>query len=136
VAARRCGATSPSSSSAAIRGPDLAGRIGGDEFAVLLHGAEAASGEAVAARLLASLDTPVDAGEHLLFVKASIGLAQSATADTPEDVLRHADIAMYAAKERGKACCSARPADSWESERAYDEDGQHNGRDGRDTPHE
>jgi diguanylate cyclase (GGDEF)-like protein len=80
-------------------------RVAGDEFAVLLTGADA-DPEELADRLLAALSQPIS--EHRLLVQASIGIADSAasaTADpaTVDSVLRDADVAMYTAKQRGKA---------------------------------
>ncbi|WP_275407474.1 putative bifunctional diguanylate cyclase/phosphodiesterase [Paractinoplanes ferrugineus] len=82
-------------------GPDgLPVRLGGDEFAVLIEGDEVI-GEAVAERILDALSGPVSA--HHLLAHASIGIA-TANAGTPLDhVLRDADVAMYTAKQRGKA---------------------------------
>ncbi|WP_240670604.1 putative bifunctional diguanylate cyclase/phosphodiesterase [Actinoplanes solisilvae] len=87
-------------------GPDaLAARLGGDEFGVLLPGASCigspASGEAVADRLLQALEEPI--GAHRLLTHASVGIASAAPGTGLDVVLRHADIAMYAAKQRGKA---------------------------------
>ncbi|GIM96085.1 hypothetical protein Ato02nite_078780 [Paractinoplanes toevensis] len=74
-------------------------RLGGDEFAVLLEGD--VIGEPVAERILESFGGPMST--HHLLVNASIGIA-TANAGTPLDhVLRDADVAMYAAKQRGKA---------------------------------
>jgi diguanylate cyclase (GGDEF)-like protein len=74
-------------------------RLGGDEFAVVLEGS--GGGERVAERVLDAFTGPVS--EHDLLVHASIGIAD-APAGTPLDqVLRDADVAMYAAKQRGKA---------------------------------
>jgi len=75
-------------------------RVGGDEFAVLLTGADAAPDE-LAGRLLAAFKHPV--GEHRLLVQASIGIATAVPGSTVDSVLRAADVAMYLAKHRGKA---------------------------------
>jgi diguanylate cyclase (GGDEF)-like protein len=75
-------------------------RVGGDEFAVLLTGAEA-DPEELAGRLLAALNRPIS--EHRLLVQASIGIADAAPGATVDSVLRDADVAMYTAKQRGKA---------------------------------
>nr|WP_296069024.1 bifunctional diguanylate cyclase/phosphodiesterase [uncultured Actinoplanes sp.] len=76
-------------------------RLGGDEFAVVLEGS--GGGEPVAERILDAFTAPVS--EHDLLVHASIGIAD-APAGTPMDqLLRDADVAMYAAKQRGKANC-------------------------------
>jgi diguanylate cyclase (GGDEF)-like protein len=82
---------------------DLPARLGGDEFAVLLGVDDPVAADAAAARVLAGLCAPVVAGEHQLLVHASIGVATARNGDEPEDVLRNADIAMYAAKAAGKA---------------------------------
>jgi diguanylate cyclase (GGDEF)-like protein len=75
-------------------------RVGGDEFAVLLIGADA-DAEDLAERLLAALEHPIS--EHRLLVQASIGIAVAVPGATVDSVLRNADVAMYTAKERGKA---------------------------------
>jgi diguanylate cyclase (GGDEF)-like protein len=75
-------------------------RIGGDEFAVLLTGGTTV-GETVAQRILDALRRPISA--HRLLVQVSIGIATAAPGATVDGVLRDADIAMYAAKQRGKA---------------------------------
>ncbi|MEU7906837.1 EAL domain-containing protein [Actinoplanes sp. NPDC049118] len=75
-------------------------RIGGDEFAVLLVGGTTV-GETVAQRILDALSRPIS--EHRLLVQASIGITTVVPGATVDGVLRDADIAMYAAKQRGKA---------------------------------
>jgi EAL domain-containing protein (putative c-di-GMP-specific phosphodiesterase class I) len=75
-------------------------RIGGDEFAVLLIGGTVV-GESVAQRILDALSRPIS--EHRLLVQASIGIATAAPGATVDGILRDADVAMYAAKQRGKA---------------------------------
>jgi diguanylate cyclase len=74
-------------------------RVGGDEFAVLLTGGT--DPDALAGRLLCALDQPVS--EHRLLVQASIGIADARPGSTLDSVLRDADVAMYTAKQRGKA---------------------------------
>ena len=84
----------------AIGSEGLPVRLGGDEFAVLIDD-PTVDGEAVAQRILDGFSGPMSA--HQLLVHASIGVA-SAVAGAPLDtVLRDADVAMYAAKQRGKA---------------------------------
>jgi|tagenome__1003787_1003787.scaffolds.fasta_scaffold20981420_2 diguanylate cyclase (GGDEF)-like protein/PAS domain S-box-containing protein len=89
-----------------LRPGDTVARLGGDEFAVLIE--EAASGEAEAAaeRVLAALADPFQsAGEQAgrARVTASIGIATGAAGQhDAAELLRHADVAMYAAKEAGK----------------------------------
>jgi diguanylate cyclase (GGDEF)-like protein len=89
---------------AVIRSGDTAGRLGGDEFAVVLPGLPSrAAAEGIAQRLVGALRTPVIFGEVLLGVEASIGVAfrDETTADT-EQLLAHADAAMYAVKRSGR----------------------------------
>jgi diguanylate cyclase (GGDEF)-like protein len=78
----------------------LPARLGGDEFAVLLTDG-ITIGECVARHLLDTLSRPI--GGDRLLVQASIGIATASHATTLDAVLRHADVAMYAAKQRGKA---------------------------------
>ncbi len=86
-----------------IRPGDTAGRLGGDEFGILLEDVESVEVvEAVCARLLAGLSLPVDLGDASPIVGASIGYALSDEVTTSEDLLRMADTAMYAAKAGGR----------------------------------
>lgn len=90
--------------SAAVRAADAVARVAGDEFVVLcdeLAGPEEAT--AVAQRILAALQEPVELGGERIRIRASIGIAfASSDRDTAEDLLRDADAAMYRAKERGR----------------------------------
>ncbi|MEU8234825.1 EAL domain-containing protein [Actinoplanes sp. NPDC048967] len=81
----------------------LPARLGGDEFAVLIDVDEPAVAEEAAARILAALAVPFRVGEHQLLAHASIGVALAGPGDNADEVLRNADIAMYAAKASGKA---------------------------------
>jgi diguanylate cyclase (GGDEF)-like protein len=84
-----------------LREGDTVGRLGGDEFAVVLPSVDgAAEAQSVAERLRAALHRPFDVDGVILDVEASIGIALSPWHGTStEDLLRNADIAMYAAKE-------------------------------------
>jgi diguanylate cyclase (GGDEF)-like protein/PAS domain S-box-containing protein len=89
---------------ATVRPADLVGRFGGDEFLVL---ADAVAGvhdvTQLAWRLAGSLRTPFDVAGRLITVTASFGVAFSRDADeADEDLVRKADAAMYAAKQRGR----------------------------------
>jgi diguanylate cyclase (GGDEF)-like protein len=75
-------------------------RLGGDEFAVLVT-EPAVLGESFAQRILDAFGGPVS--EHQLLVHASIGIATAAAGSPLDRLLRDADVAMYAAKQRGKA---------------------------------
>lgn len=87
-----------------VRQSDLAARIGGDEFVLMLDGiVDMRSAEMVAERALSSLIEPVPIGPHTLTVGASIGIAGGPGA--PSEVARlmkDADIAMYRAKADGR----------------------------------
>jgi diguanylate cyclase (GGDEF)-like protein len=89
----------------AVRGTDGLGRLGGDEFVVIAEGVSLGAGpELIAERLLDALKEPFKldgAEEAQVFVKASVGIASGYRA-TADELLRHADIAMYRAKWDGK----------------------------------
>ena len=89
---------------AALRQGDHLGRIGGEEFLVLLHGASADAARHVAQRLLdATRNMDLSHLVPGLTVTVSIGLASAElTDDTLESVVRRADIALYAAKDGGR----------------------------------
>ncbi|WP_433219886.1 putative bifunctional diguanylate cyclase/phosphodiesterase [Dactylosporangium sp. CS-047395] len=76
-------------------------RLGGDEFAVLVD-ADPAAADALIARIAEALQQPLTAGDVDLMIRASIGLTSSAGGADPRELLRRADVAMYAAKDRGK----------------------------------
>jgi predicted signal transduction protein with EAL and GGDEF domain len=88
----------------ALRDGDTAARFGGDEFAVLL---EETSGpdeaRRLAERIIEELRAPMRIADREVQVRASIGIALSpAGGEAPADLLQAADVAMYAAKGRGK----------------------------------
>jgi diguanylate cyclase (GGDEF)-like protein/PAS domain S-box-containing protein len=82
---------------------DTVSRQGGDEFVMLVAGADAPERAAAMARtLLNVLGEPYQVGSHELAVTPSIGIAVfSKDGDDLETLLRHADIAMYHAKRLG-----------------------------------
>jgi diguanylate cyclase (GGDEF)-like protein len=85
-------------------GPDeIAARLGGDEFAVLLPIGDPVAVERAAARFQLAVSRPLQAGDQQLLLHASVGVAIAASGESADEVLRNADIAMYAAKESGKA---------------------------------
>ena len=87
-----------------VRPSDLAARLGGDEFAVLLEDADERHGEDVAHRIVALLSEAVTISGQPTWVRASIGIATAGAGSGmhADDLMRHADIAMYRAKEAGK----------------------------------
>ncbi|MEO3935337.1 EAL domain-containing protein [Dermatophilaceae bacterium Soc4.6] len=109
---------------AALRIGDTVARLGGDEFAILMEGASLADGLDVAHRVVASVSEPILLQGREVAVGVSVGVAASGPgargsdtaaaleggAPSPEatplssaEILRNADVAMYLAKDRGKA---------------------------------
>jgi diguanylate cyclase (GGDEF)-like protein len=86
-----------------LRPGDTAARLGGDEFAILLeeipHESTAIS---VAERLSEILHEIIVLDGAIATTAASIGIALTGSDDGVEDLLRNADVAMYAAKSRGR----------------------------------
>jgi diguanylate cyclase (GGDEF)-like protein len=91
----------------AARAGDIAGRLGGEEFALLCPGLDAAGAASVAERLRAALraGVPHPAGGDAA-VTASAGVAEIAVRDAPgaalDAALKAADAALYAAKDGGR----------------------------------
>ena len=92
---------------AALRQSDTIGRLGGDEFVVLVEGSSLDAGpELIAERILTVLREPFEIegrSSSTLHVTASIGVAIGLR-DSPGELLRDADIALYGAKDAGKDC--------------------------------
>jgi len=87
----------------ATRGGDTVARLGGDEFAVLLE--NLGSKEQVieiAGRIVESLQESLDLPGADMRVSASVGVAFATPDDGVEELMRNADVAMYAAKTAGK----------------------------------
>jgi diguanylate cyclase (GGDEF)-like protein len=96
-------------------------RLGGDEFAVLLPDTDAAGAAGAAAKLITVFDEPFTLGHRQLRLAGSIGVAPAAEgAHDAGDLLRDADLAMYAAKNagRGRAALFAPEMRSEANERA------------------
>jgi diguanylate cyclase (GGDEF)-like protein len=87
----------------AVRFDDTVARLGGDEFVVLFQNLENDEVSLVADKLLASLDRPFVWDGQSIDLAASMGISIFPThGDTSSTLLRHADIAMYAAKRTGR----------------------------------
>ncbi len=93
-----------------IREEDSISRLGGDEFIVLFPEISrnkeetAVKTQKAAERIIHSINQPIIVGSEALHIGTSIGITLFAGLDTtsPENILRHADTAMYAAKSAGK----------------------------------
>ena len=89
-----------------VRKLDLAARIGGDEFGMLLDGMRHFSDASVVAqRIIETLRRPIPIGDAMVTIGASVGVAvveDAADAPEPEEMMRRADMAMYLAKRQGK----------------------------------
>ena len=87
---------------AILRASDTVARLGGDEFVLLLEDIE---GERVLERVLEAIRTPIALASQQVCVSASIGVTLFPEDDAdPDTLLRHADQAMYRAKQRGRNC--------------------------------
>jgi diguanylate cyclase (GGDEF)-like protein/PAS domain S-box-containing protein len=90
---------------ATVRAGDLAARVGGDEFNILLENlSDTAAADDVVQRLLETLSEPYKLDAHEVRIRATAGIAGlDDTELTAEDLQRHADAALYAAKADGKS---------------------------------
>jgi diguanylate cyclase (GGDEF)-like protein/PAS domain S-box-containing protein len=96
-----------------VRDIDVVGRLSGDEFAIIQSAiAEPSDVIDLATRMHKALKEPCDAGGHQLVAEASIGIALAPDDGTdPDQLLKNADLAMYAAKAAGRGFyCFFEPA--------------------------
>ncbi|HMW49850.1 MAG TPA: GGDEF domain-containing protein, partial [Cellvibrionaceae bacterium] len=88
-----------------IRPYDILGRIGGEEFAVLLIDITAPQAEEIAERIRSVCETSSISVEKAIFNQTcSIGMALYQPGESAEQLLAHADRALYAAKHNGRNC--------------------------------
>ncbi|MDB5622600.1 MAG: diguanylate cyclase [Devosia sp.] len=87
-----------------ISADDMLVRLGGDEFAILLKAsAIVPAAEALARRLVDLLGRPYLVAGHMIHIGASVGIAlASGDGQTPEDLIRSADLALFNAKSEGR----------------------------------
>ena len=87
-----------------LRPEDLIGRVGGDEFVMVMEGVGSPAELAeIADRLAAALDEPFELGGHRHAMTLSLGGTLGAHPDTADDVLMRADMALLRAKRQGRA---------------------------------
>jgi diguanylate cyclase (GGDEF)-like protein/PAS domain S-box-containing protein len=87
-----------------VRSSDTVARIGGDEFAILIERpSEQYSGKIVATRIESALKKGFSIDGKEIFASVSTGIAAPITGkESPEDLLRNSDVAMYIAKKQSK----------------------------------
>jgi diguanylate cyclase (GGDEF)-like protein/PAS domain S-box-containing protein len=95
--------------SASVRKSDTVSRLGGDEFVVMLVGLDAdattaaSQAESVAEKILAAIQTPFTLHDEEFQCTCSIGVSLfQKSPETADDLLKHADVAMYRAKSAGR----------------------------------
>ncbi len=83
---------------------DIVGRMGGEEFAIILPDTETAEAQILAERLRNAIaDKPLHQQRELIEITVSIGVALlNADSNSPDSVLREADRALYSAKDHGR----------------------------------
>ena len=86
-----------------IRDTDTAARLGGDEFALLISDvADSAAVEEAADRVVRTFSEPFALASGAMLTTVTVGVATSQDSADTDDLLRHADLALYAAKATGK----------------------------------
>jgi len=85
-----------------VRGGDLVGRLGGEEFGILMPGATLDEAAHVAERLREAMETVAELDESLPGVTISIGIAAREGQRSAKELLAAADVALYAAKGEGR----------------------------------
>lgn len=89
---------------ACVRAEDVLARLGGDEFAVLITSDDHSQiAKELPQRIIDRLNMPIRLKDQSVYVSCSIGIVSAdARHNVPEDLLRDADVAMYAAKNQGR----------------------------------
>ena len=88
---------------AVVRESDTAARLGGDEFALIVEQAQdPAEVEALAERVVQAFNDPFLISEGSVIATVTVGVATTEDSTDVDELLRHADLALYAAKTAGK----------------------------------
>ncbi len=89
-----------------VRDVDTIARMGGDEFAILQDGiAQPADATALARRIIEALSEPYDIDGQQAVIGTSVGIAMGpGDGNSPEELVRNADMALYRAKGEGRGC--------------------------------
>ena len=89
--------------SAVVRDSDTVARLGGDEFALLIENvADSAAVDAFAERIVRAFGEPIALADGSVVSTATVGVATTQDSADVDELLRHADLALYAAKAAGK----------------------------------
>ena len=86
-----------------VRDSDIVGRLAGDEFVVICEGISEIGAVELGERIQKSISRPIRRGVAELVITASVGIAQAQSADSAEQLIANADLAMYRAKQAGRA---------------------------------
>jgi len=94
------------------------GRLGGDEFCILLKGHVLNEALVVAAGLQHGLaEVRLETAEEPISVTCSLGVSELQPGDAIDDLIKRADLALYRAKEGGRNCIATTLSNSWMSQR-------------------
>lgn len=86
-----------------LRDHDLAARLGGDEFVVMLADIDEDQVDSVTNRIFKNINKPLKYDNHEIYVSCSMGVCiYPDDGDTIEQLIKHADMALYHAKENGR----------------------------------
>ncbi len=89
--------------SGVVRAMDSVIRLGGDEFVIVCANVTSVADlRKIADKVVLALQAPIAALPNALVITCSVGIVATASQQSPDDLLAHADTAMYLAKKRGK----------------------------------